>query len=122
MDRLLVETKELRPEYRERNRLWDKFYKRFCLTLALIWKSRPLIHYPLTIDIELGTMKYDYFKFGIEHTLRRIWRYNVIMGARLEGRNVDLDTKDFYIETLLTDEQAVEDQLNKELLEHYRNG
>jgi hypothetical protein len=80
----------------------------------MIWRTRPLIHYPLTVDIELGTMKYDYFKFGIQHTIRRIWRYNVIMGARMEGRSVDLDPKDFYIHTLLTTEKDVEDQLSKE--------
>jgi len=122
MDRLLVETPELQHEYKERNRLWEKYYKRFCLFYALMWKKRPLIHYPLTIDIELGGMKYQYFRFGFKAVLRRIKCYNIILGSRLEGRSVDVDPKDFYIQTLLTDEQAVEDQLNKELLEHYRNG
>ncbi len=118
MDKLLVETKELKPEYQERGRLWEKFYERLCFWVAaFLWKRRPLIHYPLTIDIRLGTIKYDYLKFGIKHTLNRILRYNIIMGARMEGRNVDLDPKDFYIEELLTDKEQIKDQLDKEFNE-----
>ena len=123
MDRLLVETKELRPEYKERNRLWEKFYKRFCLTLVtLTWKQISIIHYNVVVDIELGTMKYYYFKHGMGYVIRRIKNYHSIVGHRSQNRNVDIDPKDFYIQTLLTDTKQVEEQLNRELIQHYHNG
>jgi hypothetical protein len=121
MDRLLVETKELRPEYQDLNRLWKNFYKRFCLTLVhLTWKSSA-IRYGITIDIELGTMKYHYFKHGMVHVIKRIKNYHFVLGHKLEGR-IDIDPKDFYIQTLLTDKEQIDEQLNKELIQHYHNG
>jgi len=119
MDRLLVETTELRPEYQERNRLWEKYYKRFFLFYAhMRWKPLAIVHYGVVIDIELGTVKYYYFKYGITYALKRIVNYNQVLAHRLEGRNVELDPKDFYIETLLTDSEQINNQLDKELLQY----
>lgn len=117
MDKLLVETKELKPEYQERNRLWEKYYKRFCLFLAHArWKPFSIIHYSIVIDIEIGMMKYYYFKYGMIHVIKRIKNYHTIIAQRVRDRGVELDPKDFHVHTLLTNTEEINDQLNKELL------
>jgi hypothetical protein len=118
MDKLLVETKMLKPEYLRRERLWKLFVRRFCLILAKVWNRHALIAYPLMIEIQLGVMQYHYFKFGIEAVARRIFNYNLILMSRLKGNSTDLDPEDFYLTNLLTDEQEIKDQLHKELLDY----
>ena len=117
MDKLLVQTKELKPEFKRRNRLWNLFLRRYFLGFASIWKEHPLIDYLLTIDIELGSMKYYYFQHGFKYTRDKIMKYNLVIAERLEGKEVELNLKDFYIQTLLTDKEQVENQLSIELEE-----
>ena len=114
MDRLLVETPELRPEYQERNRLWENYYKRFCLFIAhMRWRPLSIIHYGLVVDIELGSMKYYYLKYGMTYVIKRINYYHIAIKKRTE-----LDPKDFYIHTLLTDTEDINNQLDKEILQY----
>ena len=116
MDNLKVETLVLKPEYEAANRLWEKFFKRFFRVIAwLLWRNRPLVHYPLVIDIELGNMQYQYMYFGFKKTLIRINRFNVILVARMDNKGVDLSRKRFYVTEVLTDPEEIEEQLNKEL-------
>ncbi len=117
MDKLIVQTGKLKPEYRKRKRLWDLFFRRFFRGFSSIWKKHALIHYPLTIDIEIGTMKYHYFRYGFKHTRDRIMKYNFIMVDRLDSKEETLNPEDFYVQELLTDEQQVKAQLDKELAE-----
>jgi hypothetical protein len=65
------------------------------------------------VDIELGCMKYYYFKYGIVQALKRVRTFN-----RTLGQSINLDPKDFYIHTLLTDTEEIDKQLDKELLQY----
>ena len=122
MDKLIVDTLELKPEYQEANRLWEKFYKRFFRVVAwLLWRNRPLVHYPLVIDIELGNMQYQYMYFGFKKTLIRINRFNVILVARMNDKGVDLNYKRFYKTEILTNAETIEKQLDIELREVHLN-
>lgn len=118
MDKLLVETSTLRPEFKRADRLWKKFYMRFSLLYAaLVWKTSPLVHYPLVIDIRLGTMKYYYFRYGIMTVLKRIFYYNRVLRDRLRKDSPEIDFMSFYLTKLLTDEEAIKQQLEKEFEE-----
>ena len=116
MDSLLVDTPELKSEYQERNRLWEKYYKRFSLMVAwLLWRNNVLIHYPLVIDIKLGNMKYHYLQYGLKRVLIRINLFNRILVTRISDKSIDLDPDTFYITTVLTSREDIEKQLEKEL-------
>jgi len=116
MDKLVVETPELKPEYKERGRLWKKYVRRVCRVLAwFIWRYKPLIHYPLVLDIELGSMEFYYLKYGLRKTLERINLYNRILVARLTEKETLIDPSKFYISTVLTSTEDIEEQLDREL-------
>jgi len=125
MQNLIVTNRKLKPEYRRRNWWWNRFFKKFFLKYSeSVWKNQALIAYPLTIDIELGTMRYFYMKYGFTHVYMRITKYNVIMVARLTGRGdiVDfLEEEDFYEKTVLIREEDIKDQLDKEISEIMMN-
>lgn len=115
MDILIVKG-DLRDEYKRKDDLWRRFYVRLLTTYAnFVWKYNALVLYPLTIDIRLGNMKFYYFKYGIGYVKRRIDSYNQTLGHRLEGRNVDINTKEFFIDTILTDKDQISDQLDDEM-------
>jgi len=118
MPNLLVTEKELKEEYVAKDELWKKVYRRvFSAYVKMRWRYNPLISYPLAIDIHLGTIKYYYFRFGASYVKKRIDNYNIVMGQKLEGRHIDLDPTDFYIQTVLTDEDSINEQLDKEIRE-----
>ena len=85
---------------------------------ARVWKTAPLVHYPLTIDIRFGTMRYHYYKHGLKYVLSRILNYNKVMVDKIKGISTDIDPEDFHIRTLLTDAKSINDQLNKEMLDY----
>ena len=119
---LLVTEKELKEEYRHREWQWNTFYRRVAQKYAeVLWKNNPLILYPLSMDIAIGNMKYRYFKFGIKHVWNRINRYHEVFARKFRGRDVDLevDSEQFYIRTVLTNEEDILDQLDKEIREFY---
>ena len=123
MPELLVTESELKIEYKRKSELWDKVYQRVFLAYAkLRWRHNPLVAYPLVIDIRLGTMKYHFFKFGAVHVKRRIDAYHALMMTRLKGEKIaDLEnTDEFYIKTVLTDQESINDQLDKEIIQHYK--
>lgn len=118
MPDLLVTEGELKSEYQAKAELWDKVYRRIFTAYAkLRWRHNPLIAYPLAIDIHLGMMKYYYFKKGLFFVKFRIDNYKILFMARLEGRDFDLNPDDFYIQTVLTDEDSINEQLDKEIIE-----
>ena len=119
--RLLVTEKELKQEYQRKDWLWNTIYERIALKYAsLLWIKNPLISFPLTIEIRLGSMKYHYFKYGIGHVKKRIEQYGSIFAQKFQGRDVDLEVNsdEFYIKTVLTDKESIEDQLHKEIIQH----
>ncbi len=118
MPELLVTEGKLKDEYAAKAELWNKVYRRiFSAYARLRWRHNPLISYPLAIEIHLGTMKYHYFKRGLFFVKHRIDNYKIIFSARLAGRKVDLNPDEFYIQTVLTDEDSINEQLEKEITE-----
>lgn len=119
---LLVTEEELKEEYHRKEWLWDTIYQRIAQKYAnLLWKNNPLILFPLKIDITLGNMRYHYYKYGITRVKERIDGYGRIIAGKLRGRDFDLelDSKEFYIKTVLTDEESILDQLDKEITQFY---
>lgn len=79
-----------------------------------IWRDDPMVSYPLQIDIKLGNMKFYFFKHGMKGVRNRIDKYNKVLISRVHKNSDDIDTTQFYIQSIFTDKRSIENQLDNE--------
>jgi len=109
----------LKREYYLSNFLWKYVVKRILGIITKLWqKTQPLVAYPLVIDIELGTMKLYYFKYGFSRVIGRAYHYNKVLLKKMEGeQEEELDVNDFLRENRLTKKEDIDEQLEQEMRE-----
>jgi len=116
---LLVTEKDLKPKYKPKEILWNIWYKRFFTLYAkTMWKDTIIVLYPLIVDIELGDIKYRFFKYNFSHVVNRINNYETVLSDRFNGKDDKFDTEEFHIKTVYTDENSINEQLEKEMFSH----
>jgi len=78
--------KDLKVRYWFINLLWYIFVKPVLKAVTyVVHNQRYLIAYPLMIDIELGQMKFYYFKYGFFAVVKRASNYPDVIIARAFG-------------------------------------
>jgi len=115
MDTLPVETQKLKQKYVIRDLLWKILIKKICKFYALGWKDNPLISFPLATDIELGTIKYYYYKYGLKLVLTMILKYNEVILGKMNDELKPIDISEFYVTEILTSDKEISNQLNNEI-------
>jgi hypothetical protein len=74
--------------------MWVKIVSHIMLGIAKIWSRVKniggIVSYPLIVDIELGKMKYYYYKYGFIKVFKRCWYYNYVMMCRTNILNKEL--------------------------------
>ena len=114
--REIIVHKGLKPKYWLRSLWWKIVVRSVFLLYADIWKEHAIVHYPLTIDIELGSMRLYYLKYGFHHVCERITTYNKLLADRIAGKEEeDLSPKFFQRAVKLTNPVSIEKQLEMEM-------
>jgi len=115
--KLLVIEPTLKPKYKEREFWWNIWFKVFFSKYAeIIWKDNALVQFPLKTDIAIGDVRYYYYEFGYRYVKNYIIRYNHIIADRLRGEENTIDREKFHVQTIFTDEDAINEQLESEMI------
>jgi len=114
---MIIEIKgKLKEKYKIKQWLWKYLFKRFCVWIAeALWSNAPFLIFLLIANIQFGTMKYYYFKYGLGYVLKRIRSYNKILSNQIEDKDTEIDSKEFYMSILITGEDDINIQLNREI-------
>ena len=122
MEPINIVQEELLPKYRSQDWWWRNVFIRLARIYAKTgWKHVALISYPLMIEIELGLMRYYFYKDGWIGVKDRIATFNMVLAERLEGRdNLDLNPDEYHeIRTITDPDEILDYELNQLIKEDY---
>lgn len=123
MKPLKVETQVIKKQYRAKDWLWRYIIRGIMRWYAnQLWSYSKTVWCSITIDINRGSMKYYYFRYGFWMTLKRVNNYTGELLAELNGTKIkrpELERENFYETIVIFDDEGIDNQLNDEIKQIY---